>query len=335
MVRLSTAGLPEWLDACRRAGLEMRRSGRDWCGPCPVCQTGDDRFAIRAGEKRPVIVNARYGHTWLELMRALNPDTGSGGEVARTAAACRRDAPGSRGAADPRQLPQARNARRMLARAHRGRPTYFRKRFPAVDKLVWTLDGTTWLVPLRIVRNGQLLPGLAGLQYILADGTRRFQKDATTRGLVAVPRWTATGPLLLAEGVTSAMALSQAIQDPPLGASSPRAPNWATAPVSSATATDRTNAASSPVPRPRRRPISRSGCRTTPPPIPGTSGTPPAPSSTPCVNGSPATPPTPTDARSRPSLPHYNHGNPSIPRGRRPRTPRTPRTPSTPRTPRT
>ena len=122
MVRLSTAGLPEWLDACRRAGLEMRRSGRDWCGPCPVCQTGDDRFAIRAGEKRPVIVNARCGHTWLELMRALNPDTGSGGEVARTAAACRRDAPRSRRAADPRQLPQARNARRMLARAHRGRP---------------------------------------------------------------------------------------------------------------------------------------------------------------------------------------------------------------------
>ena len=217
MVRLSTAGLPEWLNACRRAGLEMRRSGRDWCGPCPVCQTGDDRFAIRAGQRRPVIVNARCGHTWLELMCALNPDTGSGGEVARTAAACRRHTPRNRRAADPRQLPQARNARRMLARAHRGRPTYFRKRFPNVDELVWTLDGTTWLVPLRIVRNGQLLPGLAGLQYILEDGTRRFQKDATTRGLVAVPRWTATGPLLLTEGVTSAMALFQAIQDPPLG----------------------------------------------------------------------------------------------------------------------
>lgn len=217
MVRLSTAGIEEWLDACRRAGLKMRRSGRDWCGPCPVCQTGDDRFAIRAGEKRPVIVSARCGHTWLEVMRALNPDTGSGGEVARTATACQRDTRRiRRTTTDPRRLPQARNARRILAGAHRGRPTYFRKRFPDVDELVWTLDGRTWLVPLRIMRDGQLLPGLAGLQYILEDGTRRFQKDAKAHGLVAVPRWRATGPLLLAEGVTSALALCQAIQDPPL-----------------------------------------------------------------------------------------------------------------------
>ena len=218
MVRLSTAGLHDWLDACRRAGLEMRRSGRDWCGPCPVCQTGDDRFAIRAGERRPVIVSARCGHTWLEVMRALNPDAGGGGEAPRTAATCRRARPRDRAAtpADPRQSPQARRARQLLARAHRGRPEYFRRRFPDVAELVWTHDGATWLVPLRTFRAGRVQPGLAGLQYILPDGTRRFQRDAKTLGLVAVARWRDAGPLVLVEGATTAMAVRLALEDPPL-----------------------------------------------------------------------------------------------------------------------
>lgn len=215
MVRLSTAGIEEWLDACRRAGLKMRRSGRDWCGPCPVCQTGDDRFAIRAGEKRPVIVSARCGHTWLEVMRALNPDTGRG-EVRRPAAACRRPRPRDTAPADPRESPQAHRARQLLARAHRGRPAYFRQRFPNVDELVWTHDGEAWLVPLRVFRDGRVLPRIAGLQYIRPNGTRRFQRDAKTLGLVAVARWRDAGPIVLVEGATSAMAVRLALEDPPL-----------------------------------------------------------------------------------------------------------------------
>ena len=217
MTQLSTAALDDWLAACSAAGIKMRRSGRDWCGPCPVCQDGDDRFAIRAGEHRPVIVNARCGHTWRELMQALNPDAGRG-EVLQPATTCRRPRPHNRAHApeDPRQSPQARRARQLLTRAHRARPGYFRLRFPNVDELVWTHDGATWLVPLRMFRDGRILPGLAGLQYILPDGIRRFQRDARTLGLVAVARWRDAGPLVLVEGATTAMAVRLALQDPPL-----------------------------------------------------------------------------------------------------------------------
>lgn len=118
--------------------------------------------------------------------------------------------------ADPTLSEQARRARRLLATAHRGRPTYFRRKFPESNRLVWT-HRDMWLVPLKPFAGGQLLPGIAGLQFILPDGAKRFQRDLRLSGLATSPRWRAAGPLLLTEGVTSALAVTLTITDPPFG----------------------------------------------------------------------------------------------------------------------
>ena len=74
-----------------------------------------------------------------------------------------------------------------------------------------------WLVPLKPFADGQLLPGIAGAQFILPDGAKRFQRDLRISRLATSPRWRAAGPLLLTEGVTSALAVALSITDPPLG----------------------------------------------------------------------------------------------------------------------
>ena len=118
--------------------------------------------------------------------------------------------------ADPTLSEQARRARRFFARAHRGQPTYFRRKFPGSDRLVWT-HRDMWLVPLKPFAGGQLLPGIAGLQFILPAGAKRFQRDLRLSGLATSPRWRAAGPLLFTEGVTSVLAVALTITDPPLG----------------------------------------------------------------------------------------------------------------------
>ena len=118
--------------------------------------------------------------------------------------------------ADPTLSDQAHRARRLFAIAHRGQPTYFRRKFPDSERLVWT-HRDMWLVPLKPFADGQLLPGIAGAQFILPDGTKRFQRDLRLPGLATSPRWRAAGPLLLTEGVTSALAVALCITDPPLG----------------------------------------------------------------------------------------------------------------------
>ena len=74
-----------------------------------------------------------------------------------------------------------------------------------------------WLVPLKPSADGQLLPGIASAQFILPDGTKRFQRHLRLSGLATPPRWRAAGPLLLTERVTSALAVALSITDPPLG----------------------------------------------------------------------------------------------------------------------
>ena len=74
-----------------------------------------------------------------------------------------------------------------------------------------------WLVPLKPFAGGQLLPGIADAQFILPDATKRFQRDLRLSGLATSPRRRAAGPLLLAEGVASALAVALSITDPPLG----------------------------------------------------------------------------------------------------------------------
>ena len=74
-----------------------------------------------------------------------------------------------------------------------------------------------WLVPLKPFAGGQLLPGIAAAQFILPDGAKRFRRDLRLSRLATSPRRRAPGPLLLAEGVASALAVALCITDPPLG----------------------------------------------------------------------------------------------------------------------
>ena len=62
-----------------------------------------------------------------------------------------------------------------------------------------------------------MLSGIADAQFILPDGTKRFQRDLRLSGLATSPRRRAAGPLLPTEGVTSALAVDLSITDPPLG----------------------------------------------------------------------------------------------------------------------
>ena len=206
------ATVDDWLDACRRQGIALRRRGQEHWGPCPICQTGDHRFRIKPGRVQPVLARCRHGHTYGQLHRALL------GDSFETPVRPRRRRPAAAPAelADSTLSDQAHRARRLFAAAHRGQPTYFRRKFPESDRLVWT-HRDMWLVPLKPFADGQLLPGIAGAQFILPDGTKRFQRDLRLSGLATSPRWRAAGPLLLTEGVTSALAVALSITDPPLG----------------------------------------------------------------------------------------------------------------------
>ena len=206
------ATVADWIDACRRQGIALRRRGQEHCGPCPICQTGDDRFWIKPGRVQPVLAHCRHGHTYRELHRALL------GDSFETPVRPRRRRPAAAPAelADSTLSDQAHRARRLFAAAHRGQPTYFRRKFPESDRLVWT-HRDMWLVPLKPFADGHLLPGIADAQFILPDGTKRFQRHLRLSGLATSPRWRAAGPLLLTEGVTSALAVALSITDPPLG----------------------------------------------------------------------------------------------------------------------
>ena len=69
------ATVHDWIDACRRQGITLRRRGQEHCGPCPICQTGDDRFWIKPGRVQPVLARCRHGHPYRQLHRALLGDS--------------------------------------------------------------------------------------------------------------------------------------------------------------------------------------------------------------------------------------------------------------------
>ena len=200
----------DWIDACRRQGITLRRRGQEHCGPCPICQTGDDRFWIKPGRVQLVLARCRHGHTYRQLHRVLLGDSFDAPVPPR------RRHPAAVAVVDPTLSDQAQRARRLFTVAHRGQPTYFRRKFPDSERLVWT-HRDMWLVPLKPFAGGQLLPGIADAQFILPDGAKRFQRDLRLPGLATSPRWRAAGPLLLTEGVTSALAVALTITDPPLG----------------------------------------------------------------------------------------------------------------------
>ena len=49
----------EWLSALGRVGMELRRVGRQWAGPCPRCGEGDDRFHIQDRGDGTALVDCR------------------------------------------------------------------------------------------------------------------------------------------------------------------------------------------------------------------------------------------------------------------------------------
>ena len=125
---LVMATVDDWIDACRRQGIVLRRRGQEHCGPCPICQTGDDRFWIEPGRVQPVLARCRHGHTYRELHRALLGDSFDTPVRPRR----RRPAAAPAELGDPTLSDQAHRARRLFAAAHRGQPTYFRRKFPRI-----------------------------------------------------------------------------------------------------------------------------------------------------------------------------------------------------------
>ncbi len=188
------AAVDDWIDACRRQGITLRRRGQEHCAPARSARPATTASGSSPGAPSP-------------CSRVAGTDTRTGNYTARCSATRSTRGFGRDAAADvpPTSTPssptrrspdQARRARRLFATAHRGQPTYFRRKFPESDRLVCRLDA-----PRHVAR---------------ADGTKRFQRDLRLSGLAMSPRWRAAGPLLLTEGVTSALA-ALTITDPPLG----------------------------------------------------------------------------------------------------------------------
>lgn len=50
--------------------LGLKKMGREYKGPCPVCG-GNDRFHVKEGRNKPVIYHCRQGCTFPEIMREL------------------------------------------------------------------------------------------------------------------------------------------------------------------------------------------------------------------------------------------------------------------------
>ena len=60
----------DWLDALDAAGWKGWKSGREWKGPCPICD-GHDRFHVAAGKKAAVVASCRGGCSFEELVRTV------------------------------------------------------------------------------------------------------------------------------------------------------------------------------------------------------------------------------------------------------------------------
>ena len=66
--------LDDWLEAVRAMGITLRKEGRRWRGPCPVCGTGTRRFWVEAGSKgQPVVAGCNHECRFEDLARAVNP----------------------------------------------------------------------------------------------------------------------------------------------------------------------------------------------------------------------------------------------------------------------
>ena len=202
------ATVDDWIDAYRRQGIMLRRRGQEHCRPCPICQTGDDRFWIKPGRVQPVLARCRHGHTYRQPHRALLDNSFDAPVRPRVRLAAE--------LADPTLSDQARRARRLFAVAHRGQPTYFRRKFPESDRLVWTRRDMR-LVPLKPFADGATA-ARHGRRPVHPTRQRqaRSARSAALRTRDVAPL--AQGePAPLSEGVSSALVVALSITEPPLG----------------------------------------------------------------------------------------------------------------------
>ena len=174
------ATVDDWIDACRRQGIRLRRRGQEHCGPCPICQTGDDRFWIKARTRptgaRPMPARAHVPATPPHVAGRLlrHPDSAS--------PARRREPNPPTPHAPPRPGTPADSSPPPTAASRRTSGGGSRQS----DRLVWTYRDM-WLVPLKPFAQGQLLPGIAGARFILPDGRKRFQRRLRLSGLATSP----------------------------------------------------------------------------------------------------------------------------------------------------
>ena len=119
----------DWIDACRRQGITLRRRGQEHCGP--LADLPDRRRPLleqAAGRVQLVLARCRHGHTYRQLHRVLLGDSFDAPVPPRR----RRPAAVAVELADPTLSDQAQRARRLFAVAHRGQPSYFRRKFPRI-----------------------------------------------------------------------------------------------------------------------------------------------------------------------------------------------------------
>ena len=62
----------QWVEACAARGIQLKKVGKEYAGPCPVCG-GVDRFHVGPGSKHAVVASCRHGHGFEELAAELFP----------------------------------------------------------------------------------------------------------------------------------------------------------------------------------------------------------------------------------------------------------------------
>ena len=64
--------MKDWVEACAARGIRLKRTGKEYSGPCPLCG-GEDRFHVGPGDKQLVVASCRHGHGFEDLVRELFP----------------------------------------------------------------------------------------------------------------------------------------------------------------------------------------------------------------------------------------------------------------------
>ena len=197
-------------DAAEWAGrLDLKKRGREFVGPCPVCG-GEDRFHVRDSG----VVGCRgcidggeleqRRSAYLAIVKAVFG-------VSPPPAATKRFNHRQRADDVARQRKAAELAEKMLKDAELDTHPYLeRKGF--CERKLWVLNGNL-LIPVRSVRHGALM----SLQRIEADGTKKFLRYSTTRG--GVFRLRRGLQMIVCEGLATGLSILEAMKSMNIDAS--------------------------------------------------------------------------------------------------------------------